>query len=144
MIRASLFGSTMTELIRFDETHWPIVVVKYPARFHQSDFDQHIVRVVGFLKRDVPWAMLNDSRDAAAPNASQRQAIAKLYDDHEERVRKYWRGTAVVFDSPLIAGVLTALSWLRPPPHPFKAFSNYDDGMKWLKACMDPASRRVA
>ena len=133
----------MTECIRFDETHWPIVVVRYPYRIEQADFDQHIARVKGYITRGVPWAMLNDSRTAGAPNTRQRQAIAKLYDEHEALIRQHWRGTAVVFDSPLIAGALTALSWLTPAPHPFKAFSDYDEGMAWLRGTLEPASRLV-
>lgn len=134
----------MTDRITFDEMHWPIVIVRYPGKLDQADFDRHIAKVESYLKRDQPFALLNDSRGAGAPNAGQRQAIAKVYDDHEPAVKKYWRGTAVVFDSPLIAGVLTAISWLRPPPHPFKAFTQYDEGMSWLNGLFDPNSQRIA
>jgi hypothetical protein len=140
----------MTHKIMFDDSCWPMVVVRYPKQIVHEDFLAHLERVVGYVQRDEPWGMLNDSRGAAHPNASQRQAIASFYDAHELLVRKNWRGTAVVFDSPMIAGVLTALTWLRPTPHPFKAFSSYEDGERWLRNRFTPselapsAGRRVA
>jgi hypothetical protein len=44
-------------------------------------------------------------------------------------------------------GVLTALTWLRPPPHPFKPFTSYDEGARWVEGQFRPgeyeASSRV-
>jgi hypothetical protein len=136
----------MQDDITFDESAWPIVVVRYPKRIDQRDFDAHLERIIGYVKRDAPWGLLNDSRGAGHPNAVQRQAIATFYDRYEPLVRKNWRGSAIIFDSPLIVGVLTALTWIRPAPHPFKAFSNYAEGQRWLEARFEPGllRKRVA
>lgn len=133
---------TRLETIQVDESAWPVVVVRYPKVIEHGDFMRHLQRVVSFIKRREPWGMINDSRGAAHPNAKQRQAIATMYDDHEVAVREYWRGTAIIFDSQMIVGVLTALSWLRPPPHPFKAFVSYDDGERWVLNTLPPGSIR--
>jgi len=127
--------------ILFDDSRWPLVVVRYPKKIDHADFMAHLDRVTGYVLRNEPWGMINDSRGAGHPNAVQRQAIASFYDAHEATVRANWRGTAIVFDSPIIAGVLTALAWLRPPPHPFKAFSNFDEGERWLVSCFAPELR---
>lgn len=134
--------------IVFDDSRWPLVVVRYPKKIDHDDFMAHLDRVIDYVKRDEPWGMINDSRGSGHPNAVQRQAIASFYDEYEPIIRKNWRGTAIVFDSPIIAGVLTALTWLRPAPHPSKAFSNYDEGERWLLSRFEPALqeriRRVA
>ncbi len=119
------------EKIEFDETAWPLVVVRYPKVIEQQDFERHLGRVVLFIKRQQPWAMVNDSRGSGHPDAKQRRAIAAMYDEHETLVRTFWRGAAIVFDSPLTVGVVTAISWIRSPPHPFKAFTSFDDGRRW-------------
>jgi hypothetical protein len=124
--------------IQFDDSRWPIVVVRYPGVIDPRDWDTHMARVIGYLKRDVPWGMINDSRGAAHPTATQRQAIINMYDEHEGLVRKNWRATAIVFDSKLIVGVLTALSWARPLPHPFRSFTDYDEGARWVEGMFGP------
>jgi hypothetical protein len=124
--------------IQFDDSRWPIVVVRYPHVIDPRDWDAHMARVVGYVKQDQPWGMINDSRGAARPTATQRQGIVNMYDDHENLVRKNWRATAIVFDSQLVVGVLTALSWARPLPHPFKSFTDYDEGASWIEGMFRP------
>jgi hypothetical protein len=135
--------------IHFDDSRWPIVVVRYPSRIDPRDWDEHLTRVIGYVKTDLPWGMINDSRGAAHPTATQRQGIIDLYDAHEELVRKNWRATAIVCDSKVIVGVLTALTWVRPPPHPFRPFSDYGEGARWTESMFRPgelasAAPRVA
>jgi hypothetical protein len=124
--------------IQFDESRWPIVVVRYPSSLEARDWDDHLSRVIRYVERDRPWGMINDSRGAGHPNAAQRQGIVNLYDRHEELVRKNWRGTAIVCDSKITVGVLTALTWVRPPPHPFRPFSSYDEGTRWVESMFRP------
>lgn len=124
--------------IRFDDSRWPIVIIRYPEVIDPRDWDAHMARVIGYLERDQPWGMINDSRGAARPTAIQRQGIIDMYDGHENLVRKNWRATAIVFDSPLVVGVVTALSWARPMPHPFKSFTDYDEGARWVEGMFRP------
>jgi hypothetical protein len=130
------------ESIQFDDSAWPLVVLRYPKVIDHDDFMRHLERVVGYVKRREPWGMINDSRGSGHPNAKQRQAIANLYDAHEDSVRGFWRGTAIIFDSSVTVGVVTALTWLRPAPHPFKAFTDYDEGRSWVLSALPPGSIR--
>jgi hypothetical protein len=119
--------------IELDDTRWPIVVVRYPkVAIDDDDFARLIEGVTSYIHRREPWGMLNDTRDAAIPNRAQTKAIVAMYDANEALVRQYWRGTALVFDSPLFAAVVTTISWLRPPLHPLKTFRRYDDAVAWL------------
>lgn len=119
------------EQTRIDEGAWPLVVIHYPKLIEHQDFMSSLDRIIGFVQRGEPWVMINDARGSGHPNAKQRQAIASMYEAHEQEVRRHWRGSAIVFDSQVIVGVLTALVWLRPPPHPFRAFSDYNEGRSW-------------
>ena len=121
-----------------------MVFVRYPRNLDHGDFLDHLERITGFVKRREPWAMLNDSRGSGHPNAKQRQAIATMYEENETNVRAFWRGTAIIFDSQVIVGVLTALTWLKPPPHPFRAFSSYDDGLSWVTQLLPVGSVRAS
>lgn len=128
--------------IEHDERAWPLVVVRYPKVIDHDDFMRHLRDVIGYIKRHEPWGMINDSRGSGHPNAKQRQAIASMYEEHESAVRAYWRATAIIFDSQVIVGVLTALTWIRPPPHPFRPFSNYVEGQRWVLDALPPGSIR--
>lgn len=108
-----------------------MVVIHYPKLIEHKDFMSSLDRIIGFVQRGEPWVMINDARGSGHPNAKQRQAIASMYESHEQAVRRHWRASAIVFDSQVIVGVLTALVWLRPPPHPFRAFADYSEGKSW-------------
>jgi len=128
------------ERIGIDESQWPLVFVRYPKRIDDDDFSAHLRRVTEFVNRCEPWGMLNDSRGSGHPNARQRQAIVSMYEQHEHNIRAHWRGTAIIFDSPMIVGVLTALTWLKAPVHPFKAFSDYGEGLRWVTRLLPTGS----
>lgn len=115
-----------------DDSTWPLVLLRYPPVMDHQDFLASLERIVGFIQRGQPWVMINDARGSDHPNAKQRQAIASMYDLHEPAVRRFWRGSAIIHDSQVIVGVLTALVWLRPPPHPFRAFADYQQGKQWV------------
>lgn len=127
--------------ITFDESCWPLVIVRYPRAFNQAEFDEHLAYVVSLVRRDEPWAMINDSRGAYTPNARQRGAIAEFYAAEAALVRKNWRSTALVIDNPLVAGIATAISWLTEPLHPFCAFWNYADAERYVLNHFEPGLR---
>lgn len=117
--------------ITLDETRWPLIEVSYPDAFDMDEWANLLERLVKIIRRDVPFAMLNDARDAPPPNAQQRQMITRMYRDHLELVRKNWLGTALVTDSAMARGIVAALQWLMPMPHPFRVFTNYAEGEAW-------------
>jgi hypothetical protein len=129
--------------IELDDSRWPIVVMRYPPTIDDDDFARHIERIVSYIQRREPWGLLNDTRDGAIPNLAQTKAIVAMYDANEALVRTYWRGTALVFDSPFFAAVLTTLTWMRPQFHPFKAFRRYDDAMAWLTERLEAECRAM-
>lgn len=122
------------ERICIDESCWPLVIVRYPKRIDDADFEAHLARVTRFVRRAEPWGMLNDSRGAGHPSAKQRKDIVRMYEENEAAVRAHWRGTAVIFDSRVIVGVITAMTWLKAPIHPFQCFTDYDEGLRWVAA----------
>jgi hypothetical protein len=124
--------------ILFDESTWPIVVIRYPHVIDAEDWDKHMETVTGYVLRDRPWGMINDSRSSGGPTSKQRQGIIRMYDAHDALIRKNWRATAIITDSKVIVGVITALTWLRPPSHPFRPFSDYAEGARWVEKSFRP------
>jgi hypothetical protein len=76
---------------------------------------------------------LHDARQAVRPNATQRKLAATRQKDDAERTRRCLRGIAVVVTNPLLAGALTAINWIFPPPFPQKTFSSIEGADEWLE-----------
>jgi hypothetical protein len=110
---------------------WPVIEVTNPIAFTDDEWLSLLAQIAVVIKRDQPFAMINDVRIGPPPSAHQRKAITKLYRLHMDLVKKNWRGTALITNSALVLGAITALNWLMPPPHPSKVCSNYADGEKW-------------
>ncbi|WP_437905748.1 hypothetical protein WME95_47150 [Sorangium sp. So ce327] len=62
----------------------------------------------------------------------QRRAITQMYIDYERETRAHLLASGVVGDSTVINGIITALNWLTPTPHPFKVFSSFIDAERWV------------
>ena len=117
--------------ITFDKTRWPLVVVRYPDAFDEGDWDQLMQKIIAMVTSGQDYAMVNDARTGPPPTAAMRKQIADMYKTYRAEVEQHWRGTALIGTSPLIVGVMTALNWLTPPPHPVKVFRDYQEGETW-------------
>ena len=122
---------------------WPVIEVTNPRAFTDAQWTGLLVQIVDVLKRDRPFAMINDVRVGPPPSAQQRKAISLLYQEHMDLVKRNWRGTALITSSALVQGAITALNWLMPPPHPVKVCSNDAEGEKWAFEQVGRSLQRV-
>ncbi len=74
-----------------------------------------------------PAAVLVADPDAPVPNATWRKRIAEV--TTEVRSDAVF---ALVSESPLVRGVLTALNWIHPPRYQARAFANVEDAAAWF------------
>lgn len=65
-------------------------------------------------------------------DAARRRRFVEWAKLHAPTARKLVVGYAVVIDSKLMAGVVTAVLWLMRPPAPMRVFSNLADAEAWL------------
>jgi len=121
----------MNRGIELDSSRYPLVIMHASANCTQTDWKQLIKRVTELIQLG-PFGLINDTRGSALPDPLQRRSIAQMYTDHEALVRKHFRAAAIVGSSNLVNGVLTALSWLKPPPHPVKVFLAMDAAEAWV------------
>jgi len=117
--------------LELNMTRWPVIEVTNPIAFTEDEWMDLLAQIADVVKRDQPFAMINDVRVGPPPSAQQRKAITKLYRLHMDLVKRNWRGTALVTSSALVHGAVTALNWLMPPPHPVKVCSSYAEGENW-------------
>jgi hypothetical protein len=119
---------------RFDETRWPLVVIPSPGGRDPESIDQdsfyeefHRFRVKG--KRAL---FVHDLRDVQRMDARRRRRFVEWAKLHSPTARELIIGYAVLIDSKIMAGVVTAVLWFMRPPCPMKVFSNPSDAEAWL------------
>jgi len=120
--------------IALDESRWPLIVLAYPRAFDDAEWMHLIDQIVAVLGRGEDFGMINDVRAAPMPTAWQRRKIIDMYETNLVNVKLHWKGTAIIGSSRIVHGILTALQWLMPPPHPAKVFRDVAEGERWVFA----------
>ena len=123
--------SDVTAGIVLDRSRYPLVVMHATAGYTQADWDRLMEGMVD-LVRTGPFGLVNDTRGSPMPDALQRRSIAAMYEAHEAEVRRNFLASGIVGNSSVVNGVLTALNWLKPPPHPVKVFLRIEAAEAWV------------
>lgn len=84
-----------------------------------------------------PYAIVLDNRSAGPVSPTQRAIIAEHMRLHAPRTSARCAGTALVFESPVLRGALTAILWLRPPVTVTKVFGSLDEAITWARERLD-------
>lgn len=121
----------MTRGIEFDTARYPLVLMCAGASYTQADWNQLMKRMTEVIQMG-PFGLINDTRQSAMPDALQRRSIAQMYTEYNADVRKNFLASGIVGSSSLVSGVLTALNWLKPPPHPVKVFLATAAAEEWV------------
>jgi hypothetical protein len=130
----------VTPGIVLDRSRYPLVVMHASAGCTQADWDQMMKGMLELIKAG-PFGLINDTRGSPMPDALQRRSIAALYSTHEADVWRNFLASGIVGDSNVVNGVLTALNWLKPPPHPVKVFRAMEAAEAWVLTHFSPEMR---
>lgn len=132
--RCSLIPKGGIMKVIVDESHWPIVVVTWPAKVSDDAWNEYRRHHMKLLSRDQGFAIVNDHTLGGAPTLSQRRSVIQLFVEREADLRRLIKGTAIVSRSALVRGAVTAVTWLKPPPFPFVVFGDLGEAMSWAQA----------
>ena len=105
-----------------------------------TDYERYVVSL-GELKRMAQQlghgaGLLVAERGNPPPNARWRQQIAEASKAYPPNC-----AFALVSESVLVRGVLTAINWLRPPTYDVIAVATVDEALAWVVARRGEASR---
>ena len=127
----------MAALLEVDDRAWPFVVSVIPADPSEKFFTGYVAKQMELLQRKERWVHVVDVRPVVKlPDAKVRLLIAEHSKLMEELSAKYNAGTATIIKSSLVRGILTAIHWLRPPPHPFSNVATPHEAVEFLRSCM--------
>ena len=116
----------------FDDSLFPLVVVRTPAQFEDADFAALFHRFEKNFQRGERYALLLDTTPVTTvPTAKQRAIISTWEKAHFDETRRWNVGTALVVTSALVRGVLTALAWIVPDETPRVHVGTEREGVEW-------------
>jgi hypothetical protein len=124
--------------IRLDISHWPVVIIS--PTFHVTD--QSIVDFMGsyfeFLEsKKERYAVVMDLTQRTNMTKSQRKILIDGMNKRKEFTRQYSAGTAVVFSSAVIRGILMSLFWLFEPNYPMEICNTIEEALSWCQDQID-------
>lgn len=129
--------------ILIDTQHWPLVYIAYPSAFTDADWSELIAQACAFLDRAEPYAWINDARTPYLPNARQRTVLANHQKARAEDYRRWARAAAVVSQSTVVRGVITAMNWVFPTPFPHQTFATIADAECWARIRLGLSTDRL-
>ena len=78
-------------------------------------------------------AWVVDLRNIRDASATQRRAFAQHLDEFERYDIRSNAGSAIIAPNRILAGLVTAVFWIKPPKFPNKTFTTFDDALEWAR-----------
>ena len=128
-------ASRTTAQTRYDETHWPFVVITLPVReLTEHEFQDNLRRMDEYAARGGPFGFVLDTRGAPDPDAGRRRLIAEFWDACLRRHGDSFLGAAIVMSSSTGRAVFKAILWLRQNPERLIPVATTEEGLERLRA----------
>lgn len=113
----------------------------YAAGFTLVDFEAAMTFVVEYASAHAPIAILSEVRGTPPAGAGERKRMADIVSVADRKSGRMICGSAVVTDSALMRGVLTAVGWIHSPPYPLRPFADDREARAWLRERLTEAQR---
>ena len=119
--------------IRFDDTQFPLVATEWPdGEITDAELEQWLAKCVAGWDRGRQVALHLGMR-ASGLSSLQRKRMSEFAKTNERTLARVIIATAIVADSPMVRGVITAINWFAPPPYPQRVFSRRAEAETWLR-----------
>jgi hypothetical protein len=104
----------------------------FHADITQAVWDEYLGLMEALVAQDLPsLSLILFARQSDTPNAAMRRQIGEFMKSQKHLLKKV-QANAMVLDSPLARGTLTAINWLIQKPFPEKTFKDGHAAMAWL------------
>lgn len=114
----------------------PLLRAVYGENYTEEDVHELLRAQLRMAEKKKPFVMLHDASQGRPLTAKERTFGQEHMKKYGDRYRGYCVGSAVVVQSAVNRGVITALSWVIKFPYPMKSFAHADDAMEWLMSCL--------
>jgi len=118
--------------IAIDDARWPLVVVTWPEDVvSDADVEEFLARSYDLVLRG-RHAVLHIGIRASGLDSRQRRRVAEHMRERDAELSRAIVASAIVAESAVVFGMITAIGWLAPPSFPQKAFRVKNEAEAWL------------
>lgn len=118
-------------MLTIDDSDWPRLQIRWHSEIHADEVEQLFARLDEYYARGERFGSIVDVRGART-SAATRSLMAKEASRQTPVARLYSVGTAVIVDSAVVRGALTALFWIYEPPAPVVLCGDIVEANDWL------------
>ncbi len=101
--------------------------------FGSNAIEKHLAEVETYLDRGERWAAAFEMRNCRVITASERKQYTDLITRRGPHFKQTIQRCALVTESSLHRGALTAITWVVPLPFDVKFFSDSAGAERWLR-----------
>ncbi len=123
--------------ITFDDSLWPLLILHYPAAQSDTEYEESLTRLSGFVLRREPYFSIIDTSRIGMPNSTQRQRQVAWDRTHNELVRTWGRGTAFIVTSPFVRVAMSLYFHVRPLGVPHVIVADMGSALTWMMDQME-------
>jgi len=128
-----LKAKTQESEVLLDKQAWPLVMVSFPpGKITNRAFETYLNNLEALFLTETQYVTVTDSTLLQTSiNAEQWAMLDRWIAKNASLIASLSLGNAIVVNSSLIRGVLTALYWVKKPPNPHKVVSSVQAGIAW-------------
>lgn len=118
----------------FDTRRDPLLVLEWAESYSTEQLVNALDEVTRYLDNHArtPFALLADVTRRKDSTVSNRTALTNFVKRNEASIKAQCVGWAVVHQSKLVQGALTAIFWFKAPEWEMKSFTTRADAEAWL------------
>jgi hypothetical protein len=139
-MRSADFG---TDIPGMSYEQFPVVVYTGPVKVTDAEMQGVLDAMKALRDQQRAYAMVLDVQKTEGLTPTQRRMITSGVEGDEEREKKYYRGMALVFESPMLKRILTAIFWIKRPVVPFKVFTDTNAAIQWAQGQMNVEAEKT-
>lgn len=118
-------------MVSFDDSLWPLLVVKFSGTTSDHEFEAYLERMSGYLQRADKYLCLFDSTDMKDSPLVHRQRQLEWLKANDVQLRQWMVGTGFVVTSPIIRLAMNVITQLNKPPCPQTAVPTMKAALEW-------------
>ncbi len=124
--------------IRLDISQWPVVIISPSSNVTNQSIQEFMDRYFAFIEdKSERYASVMDLTHRTNMTKSQRKILIEGMNKRRKFTGKYSAGTAVVFKSAIVRGIMMSIFWLFDPKYPTEIFKTVEEAVDWCTKQLD-------
>ena len=113
--------------------HFPLVHITHHGGKEDDVYIQMFERMKQITNRGMKFVNVVEAPGPTLPTATQRKLISDWYVRERHAFNEFSIGTAVVANSALQSGAITAILWIMRPQVPVVSFASRTEALGWCR-----------